>query len=334
MKKKALQFAIGLFVISNGAFAQWGGSTTTSGDIYRDGNVGIGIGTSGFVPLKLTIAVNQQNDGIWLSGTGSKNIALLNNVTNAAWNGLSQSGDHLLFWKTPTIDDPNAGGLVIGPWSNGNNGMRITSAGNVGIGTGQTSFHRLNVAGTVGSNGVWVANSNTASISLLNNLTPGAWNALTQQGDNLLMWKGASIDQPEGGLVIAPWSNSSKGIRITGEGNVGIGTSNPGSFKLAVEGKIAARGIKVTVDPNFPDYVFDSAYQLKPLAHLEQYINKNKHLPGIPSAEEVKKEGGIELGDMNVKLLEKIEELTLYVIELKKENEQMKKEIKEMKEKQ
>jgi hypothetical protein len=117
-------------------------------------------------------------------------------------------------------------------------------------------------------------------------------------------------------------------------GSVGIGTTNPGSFKLAVEGKIASRGIKVTVDPNFPDYVFDSAYQLRPLAHLEQYINQNKHLPGIPSAEEVKKEGGIELGDMNVKLLEKVEELTLYVIELKKENEEMKKEIKEMKEKQ
>jgi hypothetical protein len=66
---------------------------------------------------------------------------------------------------------------------------------------------------------------------------------------------------------------------------------------------------------------------------VESYINENKHLPGMPSAKEVEEEGGFELGTMNVKLLEKIEELTLYVIELKKENEQMKKEIKEIKKK-
>ena len=329
MKRKSLQVAIGLFILSNGAFAQWGGSNTPSGDIFRDGNVGIGTGS--FVPQKLTVAVNQQSDGIWLAGINSKNIALLNNVTPGAWNGLSQAGDHLLFWKSPNVDDPNAGALVIGPWSNGFKGMRITSAGNVGIGTGETSFHRLNVSGTVGSSGMWVANNPTSSVSLLNNLTLGAWNSLTQPGDNLLLWKGANIDQPEGGLVIGCWSNAARGIRISAEGNVGIGTVNTGSYKLAVEGRIAARGIKVTVDPNFPDYVFEPTYQLRSLAHLEQYINQNKHLPGIPSAEEVKKEGGIELGDMNVKLLEKVEELSLYIIEMNKKLVEQQKEIDRLK---
>jgi hypothetical protein len=331
MKKMALQFAIVLFFISNSLFAQWGGSTTTSGDIYRDGNVGIGTGS--FVPQKLTVAVNQQSDGIWLAGTGSKDIALLHNVTGGAWNGLSQGGDHLLFWKTTSIDDANAGALVIGPWSNGNNGIRITAAGNIGIGTGETGFHRLNVSGSVGSSGMWVANSNTSSIAMLNNLTSGAWNSLTQPGDNLLLWKGANIDQSEGGLVIAPWSNSAKGIRITGDGNVGIGTGNPGSFKLAVEGKIGAREIQVTLTNPFPDYVFEPTYKLRSLASLEQYINKNKHLPGVPSAEEVEKNGGVELGKLNTKLLEKVEELTLYVIELKRENEQMKKEMEKLSQK-
>ena len=121
-------------------------------------------------------------------------------------------------------------------------------------------------------------------------------------------------------------------LRITQSGNVAIGTDNPGNYKLAVEGKIAARGVKVTTTA-FADYVFEPTYKLRPLSSVEKYINENKHLPGIPSAKEVEKEGGFELATMNVKLLEKIEELTLYVIELKKENEEMKKEIKEIREK-
>jgi hypothetical protein len=191
-----------------------------------------------------------------------------------------------------------------------------------------------------------------------NSLGNLAFNNITHAGDAGIIYGSLNSNPLNFGFVIAPWANAASGLRVDKDGNVGIatgdtygyqlavngkasfvgavgiGTTEVGSFKLAVEGKIGARGIKVTTESPFPDYVFDSAYQLRPLAHLEQYINKNKHLPGIPSAEEVKKEGGIELGDMNVKLLEKIEELTLYVIELKKENEQMKKEIKEMKEKQ
>ncbi len=113
-------------------------------------------------------------------------------------------------------------------------------------------------------------------------------------------------------------------MRIDKNGNVGIGTTNTGPYKLAVEGKIGAREIKVTLSNPWADYVFDENYELRSLYSLEQYIKANKHLPGIPSASEVKKAGGVELGDMNVKLLEKIEELTLYVIELKKENKEIK----------
>ena len=116
-----------------------------------------------------------------------------------------------------------------------------------------------------------------------------------------------------------------------GNGNVGIGTTNTGTFKLAVEGNIGARGIKVTLANPFPDYVFAANYKLRPLANLQSYIDKNKHLPGIPSAEEVKKDGGIELGQMNVKLLEKVEELTLYILELNKKLEQQQKEINQLK---
>jgi len=102
-------------------------------------------------------------------------------------------------------------------------------------------------------------------------------------------------------------------------GNVGIGTDTPRE-KLSVNGKIRAHEIKVET-ANWPDYVFAKDYKLPSLQETEQHIKENGHLQGIPSADEVKAKG-IDLGDMNAKLLQKIEELTLYLIEMKKENEQ------------
>lgn len=111
-------------------------------------------------------------------------------------------------------------------------------------------------------------------------------------------------------------------MRITQAGNVGIGTTNPGTYKLAVEGTIGARKIKVA-QSTWADFVFDNDYCLPSLSELEKYIDKHRHLPGIPTAEQVEKEG-VDLGEMNVKLLQKVEELTLYLIEIKKENADMK----------
>ncbi|MNY14409.1 hypothetical protein D3C86_1475850 [compost metagenome] len=98
-------------------------------------------------------------------------------------------------------------------------------------------------------------------------------------------------------------------------GNVGIGTSLP-SERLAVNGNIRAREIKVE-NGNWPDYVFARDYQLPTLQEMEKHIKDKGHLPGIPSASEVKA-NGIDLGEMNAKLLQKIEELTLYIIDLEK----------------
>ncbi len=93
---------------------------------------------------------------------------------------------------------------------------------------------------------------------------------------------------------------------------------------LYVSGKIKANEIKVETPLSIPDYVFEKDYKLLSLREVEAYIKKNKHLPGIPSAQEVKNDGGLDLGLMNIKLLEKVEELTLYLISEKKENEELK----------
>lgn len=113
-------------------------------------------------------------------------------------------------------------------------------------------------------------------------------------------------------------------IKSTQDGGyVGIGTSEP-SDRLSVNGKIRAKEIKVD-NQNWPDYVFDPTYQLQSLTDVEQFIKEEKHLPGVPSAKDVK-EHGVSLGEMNAILLRKIEELTLHVITLKKENEKIQEE--------
>ncbi|ATP58029.1 hypothetical protein CPT03_16930 [Pedobacter ginsengisoli] len=108
-------------------------------------------------------------------------------------------------------------------------------------------------------------------------------------------------------------------MEIDKDGNVGIGTSIP-DVKLAVNGNIRAREIKVET-ANWPDYVFAKDYQLPSLKDTEKHINEKGHLPGIPSADEVKT-NGVDLGDMNAKLLKKIEEMTLIMIQLNKQVQQ------------
>lgn len=93
--------------------------------------------------------------------------------------------------------------------------------------------------------------------------------------------------------------------------NVGIGITNP-SEKLSVNGNIRAKEVKIEM-ANWPDYVFAKDYKLSSLQETEKHIKDKGNLPGIPSAEEVKV-SGVELGEMNKKLLQKIEELTLHLI--------------------
>ncbi|WP_217607270.1 hypothetical protein [Chitinophaga sp. GbtcB8] len=130
-----------------------------------------------------------------------------------------------------------------------------------------------------------------------------------------------------GGNTTADAANATPWMAFKPDGSVGIGTTNP-QAKLAVNGDVFAKKIKVT-QTGWPDYVFGEDYALPSLAVVEKYINEHKHLPGIPTATAVEKEG-LDLGEMNKQLLQKVEELTLYLIELKKENGQQNQRIQQM----
>ncbi len=86
-----------------------------------------------------------------------------------------------------------------------------------------------------------------------------------------------------------------------------------------MNGNIKTKKLIVT-QPKWPDYVFHPTYQLQPLSEVSRFIETNKHLPGMPSAKEVEKKG-LDVGDTQALLLKKIKKLTLYNIDLKKENE-------------
>ncbi|MBC7758545.1 MAG: hypothetical protein H7069_06790 [Phormidesmis sp. FL-bin-119] len=103
------------------------------------------------------------------------------------------------------------------------------------------------------------------------------------------------------------------GIHSFENGSLGIGTLNTQGYKLAVAGSMIAESVKVKLQSAWPDYVFNKTYIPRTLQSTEKYILKYGHLPGLPSAEEVHTEG-IDLAKINIKLLEKIEELTLHLI--------------------
>lgn len=110
-------------------------------------------------------------------------------------------------------------------------------------------------------------------------------------------------------------------------GNVGIGTTNP-TQKLSVNGTICAKEVIVETS-GWSDYVFADNYTLQPLSEVETHIKEHKHLPGIPSAQQVV-ESGVGLGEMQAKLLAKIEELTLHQIEQEKEIRRLNEEVRQI----
>ncbi len=115
-------------------------------------------------------------------------------------------------------------------------------------------------------------------------------------------------------------------------GNVVIGSSSGASgYRLSVNGKIACEEILIDDFNYWPDYVFEKNYGLPSIEEMEKSINENKHLPGIPSAKEIKDNGGYEVGDIQKKLLEKVEELSLYIIDLNKRVKTLEEENRELK---
>jgi len=129
-----------------------------------------------------------------------------------------------------------------------------------------------------------------------------------------------------GGSISFNTYDNTERMRILYNGNVAIGTTDPKGYKFAVAGSAIAESMTVKLQANWPDVVFKKDYTLMPLSDVKTYIDKNQHLPEIPAAAEVEKDG-VNLGEMNRLLVKKVEELTLYLIEQQKEIDQLKAKI-------
>ena len=255
--------------------------------------------------------------GLFLA-TGGATFAQINYVQN----GLYKPDVNTVRWGGPlsentTIDLGNS--FFFNVASQGNNYFKILPNGNIGI-------------------GAYAADPST-QLSLGSNLA-NAKIALWDGTDN----NGARIRH---GLGIQPWqfrlfisdatsrfsflsdeAGTTELMTIKGNGDVGIGTVNP-QGKLAVNGTIYAKKVMV-VSTGWADYVFDPKYTLRPLSELEQFILHNQHLPEIPTTADVQNKG-IDVGENQTLLLKKIEELTLYVIDLNKQVKNQQEEINSLK---
>jgi hypothetical protein len=141
-----------------------------------------------------------------------------------------------------------------------------------------------------------------------------------------------TLGNTEGSIVISPQYSSAKVI-IADDTNLSFKIPSTANYKLIVQSGILTEKVKVALQTtaNWSDHVFEENFRLKPLLEVEKYIKENKHLPNIPSSKNLVQEG-LDLGEMQAKQMEKIEEITLYLIEMKKEMEQLKKENIELKE--
>ncbi|MBL6448706.1 hypothetical protein JMN32_20505 [Fulvivirga sp. 29W222] len=278
-----------LIVFIGSAKAQW---VDDGGDGIGDiyyNNGNVGVGT-----------INPQRK-FHISEEGMVQLRLERPYTSEGFSDIGSASGHLYFYP---------GGYTL---KNGN--FIVHTSGNVGIGT-TSPMSKLDVDGAVLASEFKLHSGDGKSALYMQE-------ASTSTDPFRLTLGGQTI---AGGIMIGREDWMSK---VMIPWNVGIGTNDPGSFKLAVEGKIGAREIQVTSVTPWPDYVFEEGYNLTELSEVERYVKENKHLPGIPTANDVE-EDGVNLGEMNAKLLEKVEELTLYLIEMKKENEELKTRVKKL----
>jgi hypothetical protein len=266
---------------------------------------------------------------IWLKGGATYNWSATNNsiveLTDANVDGISKtsiSGHALGFMTSQSALVTKAKNMKYHP----NVGLGTDSngffGGNVGIGTTNTS-QKLSVY----DSNFGIASFFGGKVSDGNYRYSQIYIGQYQAGGYCanIGYMAHQADQTTSGFYMTNYGDAegTTGIFIKKGGYVGIGTTAPDQA-LTVKGKIHTQEVIINLDGPLADYVFHPAYKLMPLTQVEQYVKANSHLPEIPSAAEVSK-NGMSIGEMQNKLLQKVEELTLYVIEQQKQIEELKK---------
>jgi len=254
--------------------------------INKDGNVGIGT-TAPVTNLDISTTDYNAADGLRISqgsSSGNKNSGRLffENLGETSNSFAIMKADNRLSFR----GNARAGS------SSGTEFFSIENSGQIGIGTANPGYGKLHIDGTGPSQGI---------------------NLWTDSGEvTSRIW----IDNVAKTFHLTKGDNPTNGITIENGGDVGIGTATPDS-KLSVNGEIHTKEVKVDL-VGWSDFVFEKGYDLPSLEEVEHHISDKGHLQDIPSAADVAS-NGIKLGEMDAKLLQKIEELMLYTIQQQKE---------------
>ncbi len=310
----------------------------SNGDTYfNGGNVGIGYTTPS---SKLHV---QGQDAAFFSGSVENNLhfgrdngqkvqMMVND--NHLYFDLVQDADgnsgHVMFFRN--LAEGTSENNDIRFQTSGENRLAIKAGGNVGIGTTSPTGDGLTVVG--GDSGQDFLTLERPNIGKFR-FNSGGYSTRMTIGSNNVDRFTLGWDNSEAGFAISndiEFATHEHAFFIKNTGNVGIGTTDPDA-KLTVKGNIKSKEIKVEVNAGEgPDYVFEEDYNLRSLEETEEYIKAYKHLPEVPSAKVMESEG-LNLKEMNLMLLQKIEELTLHMIEQNKEIESLKTEVQNLKSK-
>jgi hypothetical protein len=277
-------------------FALLNDTSTEQFTVLNSGNVGIGASSPS---AKLEVIGGANAFGLIVEGDGSSanaRIALRRGNSTSATGNIDWVGNNNSVGARIGVNDDVGGSMAfkLGGSAQSYTRLFISSGGNVGIGNTDPG-NKLHVSGTGGYAGLWLTNADASGTT---------W-GINQDSNYNYGLNFSEIGVADARLFIAKSS-----------GNVGIGTASP-SYKLHVSGSV--RGTSFISDTTtYADFVFKPGYKLASLSEVEAAIQKNGHLPDIPSEAEAKAHG-IDLAAMQVKLLQKVEELTLHLIAHEKE---------------
>lgn len=333
----------------------WGNDAQfIDGDIHQNQNAGI-IQTFVGGWQDITPLNGDTRIVIWLRGGTTTYYYNANyTVSPVVYDGVANAlpynitnGGTLTFKTSPDVYVNQKGPSFYGPlYSYSPNASYFS--GNIGIGTSAPAAKLEVISATNSSNrAIQVSSPDAHFVFLSPSFSNGSYNNIVRAGDQGIVFSGGTTGT--GSFCILPWStaNSGSGLKILGNGNVGIGTATPSAaldvqggnvwingpsvlpnfidnYALNVNGNIRAN--KLVVNTTGADFVFEPTYNLLSLNQLETYVATNRHLPGIETANAMQKDG-VDVGDNQTKLLQKIEELTLYAIAQDKQSADQKKKI-------